>query len=197
MRILNKAFDTYPEKLCRAYVGLARTRTGVHDPREYFALQKYTERLRGQFGKHVGLYRIHYYASVAANLGIVEGKPVKALAMICQLLKAIHQVSLANGSWEVADLLVPAQDPVTVPRFSGNFGELNAVSGYHEAMQTVKKLAAGGATADTGGLSSVVEDPEASGTPAKGKRTRASAKSKAAAARAAEAAKGEKGEKDR
>ena len=167
---------------------MARSRTGVHDPREFFALHKYTEKLRGQFGKHVGLYRIHYYASMAANLGIVEGKPIKALAMICQLLKAIHQVSLANGSWEVADLLVPAQDPITVQRVSGNFGELNAVSGYHEAMQTVKKLAAGGAAAvDSGGLNSVIEEQDGATGQARSKKAaqKAAAKAKAAAAKAA------------
>ena len=118
-------------------MGLCRERTGICDPREHFALQVYTKTIRSQFGRHLGLFRIHHYLSVAADLGVVQGRPLQAFALVVQLLKAIHQVALSNGGWELASLMLPIQDPLGPPRFAGDYGELTAVASYRDAMATL------------------------------------------------------------
>ena len=154
----------------------------MKDEREYFSLEQYSMKLKPQFGKHLGLFRIHYFLSTAVNLGILSGKPIAAMALCCQLLNSIHQVALNNGGWDVAMHFIPVPDPIGPARFAGSLGELNAVASYKEALTTLK--AVGNPTGRSqsqpatsrGDEDDAEEAPQASGQA----RRRAKAKGKAA-----------------
>ena len=141
---IRRAFLANPSKLSRLYVLMARERTGISDAREHFGLDLYSKALRSQFGRHTGLYRIHYFLSVAADLALVQGKPASALGLIVQILKAVHQVALSNGAWDLATLMIPVADPLGPPRFAGDLNELAAVASYKEAVSALLPKTAGG-----------------------------------------------------
>ena len=150
---LRRRYARHPEALCRAYVALVRSRLNITDPRSAWRMVGYAKQIRPQFGKHTGLWRIHYALSLAIHEGAILGRPAAALALVAQTLKAIHQSALNNGSWATAQLLMPFPDPVGNPRFAGSLS-----ASHQDAMRTV-----GGAPprpgAPSAAVSSAVDAP--------------------------------------
>jgi hypothetical protein len=61
---------------------------------------------------------------------LLQNKPELAALELVQLLRAIHQTCLDQGSWKASWLLLRYQDPVDVPRFGGEPQDLERVAGY-------------------------------------------------------------------
>ena len=55
-----------------------------------------------------------------------------------QLLRSLHQVSLDNGMWSAASLLLPRQDRIYRENLGATETELEAVVGFQEALKKLK-----------------------------------------------------------
>lgn len=64
------------------------------------------------------------------------------MACLVQLLKAVHQVSLDNGSWMDASLLLPVPDPIFKVEFGAEEEELEGIAAHREALAKLKKARA-------------------------------------------------------
>ena len=81
-----------------------------------------------------GLHRIHLHLSHLLTLNL-RGKHDQASAYCVQLLKAIYQVAMDDGSWTDAALLLNAKDPLTKEEFGANESELEIIAANREALQ--------------------------------------------------------------
>ena len=59
-----------------------------------------------------GLWRVHYHLSIILMLSM-KGKSREAMAYMVQLLRALHQVQIDNGSWATAMHLLPRRESAT------------------------------------------------------------------------------------
>ena len=100
-----------------------------------------TERI--QFGKMLGLKRVHWHLShiLAVSLG---GRHAEAEAYMVQLLRAVHQSVLDSGSWHTAMLLLPGEDPCQKETFVATERELQIIAGYRDAHRRIQKGPGGG-----------------------------------------------------
>lgn len=128
-----------------------------------YQLSDYTRRLN--WGKQKTLLRIHFAISEALQTLLRNQTELAALELV-QILRAVHQTCLDNGSWKASWLLLRYQDPVDVPRFGGEPQELERVAAYMDALQKLKKRSKGISKGDQ-------EDDAA-----KGKRGKGNAKKK-------------------
>ena len=92
--------------------------------------------------KQRSLLRIHYAASEVLQT-LLQNKPELAALELVQVLRAIHQTCLDQGSWKASWLLLRYQDPVDVPRFGGEPQDLERVAGYLDALQKLEKRSKG------------------------------------------------------
>jgi len=138
IRRLRRQWERRPHTMTEDYVRMVRERLGIVDDRMPWHLRHYSIQLRSAFGRFAALYRIHYWLSEVLHLVIFQGELPKAMAMIVQLLKATHQAALNGGSWEIASLLIPGEDPLLPPRFAGQFGELAAAAAYREGLAALR-----------------------------------------------------------
>jgi len=97
MRRLRRSFEKLPERMVRAYVQFVRGRLGVHGAASWH-MTDYAKAMRGQFGQHVGRWRVLYYLLSTMNLGALEGKPLAAWALVGQVCKALCLAALSQGS---------------------------------------------------------------------------------------------------
>ena len=63
---------------------------------------------------------------------------IKGLALLVQLLKAIHQACLDNGRWHNAALMMPVEDPLQKPIFGGDLQELDGIASYRKAVEELR-----------------------------------------------------------
>ena len=94
------------------------------------------------WGKQRSLLRIHHAASEVLQT-LLQNKPELAALELVQLLRAIHQTCLDQGSWKASWLLLRYQDPVDVLRFGGEPQDLERVAGYMDALQKLEKRSKG------------------------------------------------------
>ena len=140
-----------------------------------------SERLRPAFGKMSGLWRTHH--GVSEILELIEHQQVEqAAATAVQLLKAIHQAALDQGSWSLASTLLPWEDPLQREVFGGDEEEMLAAAAWNRSIRDlqaqVSKL--------TGGQSQTTDfASEETGARQADKKAKAAAKAKAQAAAAA------------
>ena len=59
--------------------------------------------------------------------------------MTVQLLRAVHQVSLDQGSWQAASLMLAHADPLERPKFGGEPQQLESIASYLKAMTELEK----------------------------------------------------------
>jgi hypothetical protein len=84
------------------------------------------------FGKMKSLLRIR--AIIGDVIVLLKRKKLsRALVILVQTLKALHQVHLDNGSWQTAMLMVPVVDPLYQAAFGGAEEEIEAISSYKKA----------------------------------------------------------------
>eukprot|EP00438_Fugacium_kawagutii_P011551 Skav235005 [mRNA] locus=scaffold276:29989:31329:+ [translate_table: standard] len=128
-----------------------------------YQLSDFTRRLN--WGKQKSLLRVHFAISEALQT-LLRNQPELAALELVQLLRAVHQTCLDNGSWRASWLLTRHPDPCDVPRFGGEPQELERVAGYLDALQKLEKRSKGIGKGDQ-------EDESA-----KGKRGKGNAKKK-------------------
>ena len=105
-----------PLKHVRKYVREVESHLGVTAQSPY-RLTDYSRRL--SWGKQKSLMRIHYAVSELLQV-LLKGKVERAALQAVQLLRALHQVCLDQGSWQAASLLLAHVDPLERPKFGGN-----------------------------------------------------------------------------
>ena len=117
------------------YVEEVKRKMGVEDG-DSFRIYHFSGNV--QWGRVRGLHRIHYHLSRILDLSM-RGSVVESQAYTVQLLKAIAQVSLDNGSWDVANRLLPAQDPLAREAWGGTEKEMETALGYLEALKKLRR----------------------------------------------------------
>ncbi|CAK9004843.1 unnamed protein product [Durusdinium trenchii] len=105
-----------------------------------YALSDFTRRLN--WGRQRTLLRVHFALSEILQT-LLKNQPEQAALELVQLLRAVHQCSLDQGSWKTAWLLLRYTDPVEVPRFGGEPQELERVAGYLKALENLEKKSKG------------------------------------------------------
>ena len=69
----------------------------------------------------------------------LSGKHERASLQAVQLLRALHQVSLDQGSWKTGSLLMSHADPLERPKFGGEPDQLEKIASYVKAMTELEK----------------------------------------------------------
>jgi hypothetical protein len=130
----NRVFSE-PHRVIGEYVEDSRKRVNaeVGDPWQLWGVSANI-----RWGRHVGLHRIHHHLSHVVALGL-KGQVAESMAYGCVLLRAVHQCSLDNGQWDVANLMVPGEDPCTRSQFATGERDLETILAYQEAMKKLKK----------------------------------------------------------
>ena len=93
-----------------------------------------SHKIRVQFGKMTGLWRLHY--AMAKSLTMAEQKRMDLLAgTLAQTLKAVHQAALDSGSWSNAVLLLPWQNPLQRELWAGEDNKMATAARYSRAIK--------------------------------------------------------------
>lgn len=95
------------------------------------------------WGRMTGSQRIHYFISKALEL-LLKEEVERGAAMLAQLLRAIHQMNLDNGSWEDAAAYMPGGDPLEKAEFAGDESEVEIIAARREAMSKLCKKSGSG-----------------------------------------------------
>ena len=135
---LNKMQDRVtkqPKAVVSDYLREVREQLGV-EPGEAWQLWQYSQKI--PWGRMKGLHRMHYHLSYALTLSL-RGDQEECQAFIVQMLRAVHQCSIDNGSWDTASLLIPRKDPISRLEFGGTHRELETIFSYQKALKELKK----------------------------------------------------------
>ncbi len=130
-----------PGAVVREYLTETMERMGVEQG-DIWRVYHYSSKV--PWGRFRGLYRMHYHTSHILDL-LLHDKPDQAAGYASQLCRALHQVSLDQGQWDAAALLLPRPDPLQRVVFGGSPAEMEVVAGYRD---TIRKL--GRSHADAG-----------------------------------------------
>lgn len=109
---------------------------GATHPNAIYTLSDFSKKLN--WGKNRSLFRIHFGISEALEV-LLQGKSEQCALQLFQLLRAIHQCSLDQGSWATAWLLTHLPDPLEKPKFGGEAQEFEVVASYVKAMGELEK----------------------------------------------------------
>ena len=131
---LRSRVETEPEAIVGLYLEEIMDKLGT-EPGDAFQPWMWTSRI--SWGKLAGLHRVHFHLSHILGLSL-KGKKKQAEAYTVQLLRSLHQVSLDNGMWSTAALLLPRPDPIYRENFGATETELEAVVGYQEALKKIR-----------------------------------------------------------
>ena len=130
-----RSMRKHPTKHVRRYIKEVETFLGVTKDLPY-QLTDYSKRLN--WGKNKSLLRVHFAVSSSLQL-LLQGKSKLAALQLTQLLRALHQASLDNGSWATAWLLLHLPDPISQPKFGGEPQDLEVIASYIKAMGELEK----------------------------------------------------------
>lgn len=134
----------HPLKHVRRYIRDVELQLGA-GPDTAYSLSDYTKKLN--WGNQRSLLRTHYALSEILQT-LLKNRPEQAALELVQLLKAVHQTALDQGSWRTSWLLLRYADPLEVPRFGGEPQELERVAAYLTALQKLEKKQKGGGKGD-------------------------------------------------
>ena len=132
---MRKRVDRAPIQVVDLYLEEVRRKLGA-EPGDPWQPWHYTERI--QWGRMLGLKRVHYHLSKILGR-ILAGQVDQSAAHVVQLLRAVHQTVLDGGSWETSGLLMPDEDPVRRVGWGATERELEAISGYRDALSKLTK----------------------------------------------------------
>ena len=135
---LNKMQDRVtkqPKAVVSDYLREVRKQLGV-EPGEAWQLWQYSQKI--PWGRMKGLHRMHYHQLYAVTLSL-RGEQEECQAFMVQMLRAGHQCSIDNGSWDTASLLIPRKDPISRLEFGGTHRELETIFSYQKALKELKK----------------------------------------------------------
>ena len=137
VRRMRRDFYLRPAKVATEFVDMIRGRLNVVDGGSWH-MRQYATSLKASFGQHAGLWRIRAVLMEICHLGMIQCRPVHALALTARLSQAVHQAALAGGSWEAASLFLPFDDPAGPPRYAGSFEQVGAIAAHREALSTLR-----------------------------------------------------------
>ena len=135
---------------------------GVTDPRQIWQLKEFSKKIRPQFGRMTGIWRCHHATCEVLQM-LVEGHYQHATAMVVQLLKAQHQAAINQGSWEIASMLIPTEDPLSRVEFGGDHEEMQRIQSHRRALRDLRTTMARSPQGD-------MEEPEHAGGKSAGKK---------------------------
>ena len=95
---MKRKVEERPLEVINTYLADVRLRLGA-EPTDPWQLWHMTENIA--WGNQLGLRRCHHYVSHAVG-HILHGREEVGTALLCQLLRAIHQASLEKGEWGTA-----------------------------------------------------------------------------------------------
>lgn len=128
----HRRMKKHPVKHIRKYIKEVEGVLGVAGSAPY-RLSDYTRRLN--WGKQRSLLRTHFALSEILQV-LMKGKTERAALMVVQLLRALHQVSLDQGSWQA---VLSHVDPLEKPKFGGEPDQLERIASYLKAMGDLEK----------------------------------------------------------
>ena len=135
LRVGHRRMRRKPLHHVKKYVQEIESNLGVADQGAY-RFSDYSKKIN--WGKNKSLYRVHFALSEILQMQ-ARGKPEKASLMIVQLLRAVHQVALDQGSWQAASLLLSHQDPMERQKFGGEPEQLERIASYLKAVSELEK----------------------------------------------------------
>ena len=147
LHALRKRFNSVPRRVRAEYRDWVKEELGVVSAQQHWKYRDHSRRLLALFGKMKGLWRVDH--ALCEVLEFAEaGEADKALAFVVQLRKALHQVALDGGSWEVAARLLPSKDPLGRSTFGGSELEMDAIHRYNKAWKEVQSKTKGASGTD-------------------------------------------------
>jgi hypothetical protein len=132
---MQQRVKTDPISVAASYVDEVKKELGVSEE-EAWALWHMTDVVA--WGKMLGLKRVHYHLSHIAQHLVKEESDV-ALAYVCQMLRALHQVAFDNGAWTNAHLMLPEQDPVYRREWAAPTQDLGCIAQYQDQMWKLRR----------------------------------------------------------
>ena len=124
-----------PAQVVKEYVEETMQRAGA-EAGDVWRVYHYNEKI--SWGRFKGIQKMHFHTSHILDL-LLRNRPDQAAAYCCQLCRALHQVSLDQGGWDAASLLLPRQDPLTRIRFGGSAAEMEVVANYRDTIRKLEK----------------------------------------------------------
>ena len=123
-----------PSKLLRAFDKGVVDELGAHNtPWTYRDLNRAIN-----WGKMRGLQRCHAVVGDIL-LALKMNQLGRGVVLSVQLLKALQQVVLDDGGWQVAMMLIPVPDPIYRKDFGGMEDEVQIISAHQKAVSDLKK----------------------------------------------------------
>ncbi len=99
-----------------------------------WAYTDYAHRVKSQFGRMVGLWKVFF--ALCKVLNLCENQEHELVAgTIAQLLKCLHQTALDGGHWGNASLLLPWSDPLEREQWAGEEDELEVNVKYQRSVR--------------------------------------------------------------
>ena len=156
----------HPLRHVKRYVAEAEETLGICADTGY-NLTDYTKKLH--WGKNRSLMRVHYVGNRVLQT-LLQDKPKLAALQLVQLLRALYQVNLDQGSWRAASLLMEHQDPLERPRFGGEPQQLEHIATYLKAMDDLEKRSSHSTWREPEEDTKAGRDPDGKGKSRKGKK---------------------------
>ena len=127
----------HPERIIKPYIKKVRGKLIGIDPTKAWRFVDYSLRLRREFGKMAGMWRIHHNLSEILEVSLA-GESKITCAMLIQLQKCIHQAALDGGSWDKAELFLESENPLGQVQFPGEACETEGIHSYAKALRELR-----------------------------------------------------------
>ena len=166
--------EKHPERVIDRWLAHVRSQCQAYRPGAHWSLGLHSESLRRSFGQNTGMLRVHHHLSAALDVAIFRRQPMIAIAMLVELLKAVHQVGVDSGKWTTASEMVVTPDPLAPIVFAGHPDDMARVMSYQSNVEKLKTqlkprgppVRDGAGKGDGGGAAASSGDPG----PSKGNR---------------------------
>ena len=166
---LRKRFHSRPDSITETYMSRVLQNLGVNDPRQVWKLTEFSKKIKPQFGRMTGIWRCHHATCEILQM-LIDGHHKHATAMCVQLLKAQHQAAINQGSWEIASMMLPTEDPLARIEFGGDHEEMQRIQSYRRGLRDLRTNASRGIGPE--------EEPDGEAKPKKGGKNRGRGKKK-------------------
>jgi len=132
---MKKKVEERPLDVVNEYLTDVRMRLGA-EPMDHWQLWHMTDHI--SWGRLLGLKRCHWYISQAVG-HLLHGRHEVGAAFLCQLLRALHQVSTEGGEWTTACLMLPGHDPCRRDPYGCAEDDLHVIASYREAQRRLER----------------------------------------------------------
>lgn len=128
----------HPERIIKPYIKKVRGKLIGIDPTKAWRFVDYSLRLRRDFGKMAGMWRIHHNLSEVLEVSLAGESKITS-AMLIQLQKCIHQAALDEGAWDKAELYLESENPLGPVQFPGEACETEGIHSYTKAVRELRR----------------------------------------------------------